>query len=655
MTARVWPGLRAARWFEDVQAVAVFPAAVVGLVLPLDFLYQIDGYRMYLRPLAIARLFAHATIIYLVLAVAMAVPLALAAWLVARVTRWPRTSVLRTVFSGVALAPVLLALIRNTKLYLQRLDVGGVGVIFQHKWVLIGAVVALCLVVAYREREGQGGLTRWATVSGAVVLLVAAPCYVLGLWTSPAAATLATAAAPAGPSAPPRGPDIVVLTIDAFSARHSRLYGYARETTPALTHLSREASTFGRFYANSNFTVPGVASMLYGVRPWTHRVFKLGDPISARTSVVAQLKRHGYTTLAVISNTNASPRLNLTADHFDRSVDCAARIQLGFCLLFRLAPYDALDMMGLGLFSHTVEALDIALVRAGIWSSTDHGDPEIVFAEARDMLIRRRPGAPFFLWLHLLPPHDPYGVPEPFVGRFDPGPARRTRFDSSPAFHWAAGRDPAFPDGYVARYDESLLYVDTHIGRFLDWLKANYLYDRALIVVTADHGESFSRGYGVHGGPLLHEDVIHIPLLVKEPEQRQGRWIRAVAEQADLAPTILDLAGIAAEGELEGQSLVPVLRGVVPDVPRPVFSMNFEKNGRDAPLTTGSVAMIDGGWKYVLYTGGAGAPRRLEDELYRLDADPDEKENLVRVRRDVAARMRSAIERQLEMHGTRRE
>jgi arylsulfatase A-like enzyme len=652
VTARVQPGSRAARWLDGVQAVAVFPAAVVGLVLPLDFLYQIDGYRMYLGPLAIARLFAHATIVYLALAVGLAVPVALLTALLARLAGWPVATAWRTVFSGVALAPVLLTVIRTAKLYLQHLDVP-VGALFGHKWLLIGAVVALCLVAAYRGRHRRGGVARWATVSSAFVLAVAAPCFVVGWLTSAARAEVSGVPSTA-PAAPGR-PDIVLLTIDAFAARHSPVYGYARDTTPALGRLAREASTFERFYANGNYTVPGVASLLYGSRPWTHRAFKLGDPVGARNSLIAQLRRHGYTTLAVVSNTNASPQLHLTAEYFDRSVDCAARIQYAFCVLFHVAPLDALDIMGLGFFRHTVEAFDIALVRAGIWSTTDHGDPETVFAEARDMLTRRRPGVPFFLWLHLLPPHDPYAAPPPFGGRFDPGPARRSRLDSSPAFHWAAGHDPAFPHGYVGRYDESLLYVDAHVGRFLDWLRAKDLYDRTLIVVTSDHGESFSRGYGIHGGPLLHEDVIRIPLLVKEPEQRQPRRVPTAAEQADVAPTILALAGVPPHGGFEGRSLVPLLRGQALDRARPVFSMSFERNAREGPLTTGSVAMIDGDWKYVRYTGHPAAPRHLDDELYRLDVDPDERDNLAAAHRDVAAGMRSAIERQVEMHRARRE
>jgi hypothetical protein len=65
--------------------------------------------------------------------------------------------------------------------------------------------------------------------------------------------------------------------------------------------------------------------------------------------------------------------------------------------------------------------------------------------------------------------------------------------------------------------------------------------------------------------------------------------------------------------------------------------------------------MIDGDWKYVRYTGHPAAPRHLDDELYRLDVDPDERDNLAAAHRDVAAGMRSAIERQVEMHRARRE
>lgn len=651
--------LRAKRFFELLQVVVIFPAVIVGIVLPLDFLYQIDGYRMYLSPLAIVHLFTFTTVIYLFLALVLTLPLVMLAWLIARFTRWPHITVLGTIFVGISTAAFVLILISGMQLWVQQLDVVRIAMP-RYRWVLL-SVISLCMLAAYQKPNKLTGILRWAKMSSMLVMSFAAISYlIIGVLTYTGGRETTTGSlAPIHASytkIPPR-PNIVFVTIDAFSARHSPLYGYPRDTTPALQQLAREASTFVEFYANSNSTVPGVNSFIYGVRPWTHRAFAFGAPFRSRFNLVAQLKQADYTTLAITSNPNASPVRSLTKQYFDASVDCAIRITFSDCLLFQVAPTAAIPMSQLHFVSGWLGALDIATVGLGIWSSADHHDPELVLSQARQMLMKWRFNAPFFLWVHLMPPHDPYASPEPFIGHFDASALRRTRFDSSPPSQFSAGHDPMFPNAYLGRYDESLLYVDYHVGRFFDWLKQNQLYEGSLIVLTADHGESFSRGYGTHGGPLLHNDLIHIPLLIKQPHQTQGQRINAVAEQIDLVPTILDLASISAQGSLEGKSLKPILQGEVQRLDRPIFSMTLELNSRFGPLHEGTVAMIDGSWKYVHYRGyvpSASQPA-LHDELYKLDADPDEKRNLISQHPDIAATMKAAIETQFQLHSRPRE
>jgi arylsulfatase A-like enzyme len=227
----------------------------------------------------------------------------------------------------------------------------------------------------------------------------------------------------------------------------------------------------------------------------------------------------------------------------------------------------------------------------------------------------------------------------------------RTRFDSSPPYQFLSslGRgDLSKP--FEGRYAEAIAFFDHHLGEFFAWLKGDDLFDPTLVVVSADHGESFSHGYGGHGGPMLHDDLIRIPLLVKEPGQTVGRRVNVLSEQIDLMPTLLDLAGQPAQGATEGRSLVPALRGK--PMTGPVFSMNFEQNSRFGPLRTGSVAMLEDRWKYVHYTGPIRYPNMpaLTDALYDLQIDPGEIHNLAATEPGVAARMQAAILQQMRMH-----
>ena len=193
--------------------------------------------------------------------------------------------------------------------------------------------------------------------------------------------------------------------------------------------------------------------------------------------------------------------------------------------------------------------------------------------------------------------------------------------------------------------------MDHSIGLFVDWLSSKGLLQDTLLILSADHGESFSHEYGGHGGPMLNDDLIHIPLIIKEPGQTMGKKLRTLSEQIDLMPTILELAGVPIEGAVEGRSLVPALRGQ--KMEGPIFSMNFEQNSRFKELTTGSVAMIAGRWKYVHYYGSIHYPMmpKLVDSLYDLETDAGENTSLIAEQPAVAAKMLRAIQEQLRIHG----
>jgi arylsulfatase A-like enzyme len=182
------------------------------------------------------------------------------------------------------------------------------------------------------------------------------------------------------------------------------------------------------------------------------------------------------------------------------------------------------------------------------------------------------------------------------------------------------------------------------------------LGDNTVVILTADHGESFAHEYGKHTGPGLYESIIHIPLIVKLPHQTQGTRASNVAEQVDIAPTIADLAGFSKSSTWEGRSLVQICRSTQADalVPvTPVFAMNFEQNPRHSSLTTGSVAVIEGHWKFVEYMGKLHyrLMPQLHDQLYDLSTDPDEHSNQISDFPDEAERLRGLIAAQLLRHG----
>jgi len=203
---------------------------------------------------------------------------------------------------------------------------------------------------------------------------------------------------------------------------------------------------------------------------------------------------------------------------------------------------------------------------------------------------------PFFLWLHYVDPHAEYVAHQ----GFDYGTSSRQRYDGEVAF------------------------VDHHVGRVLQALEKSSVYDRTAIIVTSDHGEAFGEHGMIRHGFELWEELVRVPLIVRVPGV-DARHVLARRSAIDLAPTILDLCGVAAPPApadntsdfLSGNSLVPDLLRKDEPSPRAVFV-----DMAAGPNNTDRQALIDGDKKLVASSG-----RPLG--LYDLAADPGETRDLL--------------------------
>jgi arylsulfatase A-like enzyme len=446
----------------------------------------------------------------------------------------------------------------------------------------------------------------------------------------------------------------VLLSIDALSAQHMSLYGAARPTTPMLSGFAQGATTFEHAYADANFTTPGVSSILTGTRPWLHRALQLQawpDNDERARSLPALLQLAGYRTGYVSTNAVAGAAKNGFGRYFDFAVRDRVR-DVGLCT-------DGLS----AAFKYTCTIADMPLFGALVsladqlsgGRTNAHYDPQLATGPALGWLRQVDKSRPVFLWVHLFPPHSPYAVPAPWLGRFDSSSAARSIAQTEPYWGYTLGTQPPAEAQLLSdRYDEAVLYVDYYAGQFLQQA-LQILGSNTAVVVTADHGESFHHGYGAHTGIGLFNEIIHVPLIVKLPGQTQPLTSASVVEQVDIAPTLAQLAGIRAPPSWEGRSLLGVwgYAGADPLPAKPAFSMNFEQTPRHGALSTGSVAIIDGSWKLVHYIGHPHYPDMpaLRDVLYDLASDPGETKNLIADQSAEAARLRALIDAELARYG----
>ena len=435
-------------------------------------------------------------------------------------------------------------------------------------------------------------------------------------------------------------PDVYLITVDALRTRDMSLYGYTRPTTPNLDHFATRAFVFDYFFANATFTDPATSSIETGTLPWTHRAFHQGGFLRGemrQENIAKLMHEHGYYTAMIASNYFASPFHHGTHDSYDAvelswwGNDLAVWQRVtnlaGFNTLYTLSgPL----LKPVSIFRRYLDALP--------WSDRYAG-PEMAFDRTRRLIERQDIAQPRFIWTHILPPHDPYVPPPAYRGRFLPGSKLTRKYDflglgmtTRPAGVSAAELQ--------ARYDEHICYADHLIGDFLDWLDQTGRLDRSIIIIAADHGESFEHNWFTHGGPYLYNGLVQVPLLVHLPGQKQGSRISQAAEQVDLLPTILDLVGGQIPNWTEGTSLVPALNGK--SLPaRLLFSMNLESNSAFQPITHGTIAILDEEFKYIKQLG------TQDRSLYRYKTDPSEEQNLINDDPGVARRMENLMTQRL--------
>ncbi len=171
-------------------------------------------------------------------------------------------------------------------------------------------------------------------------------------------------------------------------------------------------------------------------------------------------------------------------------------------------------------------------------------------------------------------------------------------------------------------YDECLATADRAFGAFMSDLENSGRLRNTTVIVSADHGESFEGGIYQHGGQYLTRPVIHIPLIIRTPDQQEGRMVSFTADQTALAPTILELAGQPKPDWMPGQSLARWLDGdSTGEGEGLAFCQYLEKNSIFKPLRHGTVGVIDGHYQYVvlLSTQNGGLRPLNEAQIWNVD------------------------------------
>ncbi|MDP3937340.1 MAG: sulfatase [Deltaproteobacteria bacterium] len=465
-----------------------------------------------------------------------------------------------------------------------------------HQLALLG-LFTLLFVLAWlvlraraRRAAADAGAPPMKLVGGAVaVIIIGAVCAQL-------------VASPAAAPAPPEGgippalagrPDVILIMVDTLRADRLPAYGYKGASTPAIDRLASDGVVFEKGSAQASWTKPSTATLLTGLYPSTHRAIGKVDRLPEEVDTLAEsLAGAGWRTGGIVSNVNLAPSYQfdqgfgeyhyLAPNYFFGAKESSSK----------LAVYNSLRLVRERFLSRRKEVKHYYQDGATV-------------TEAGKAWIDRNRGSRFFLFIHYMDPHDPY-----FRHPYDGTAVARVQTPNP---------DAARAGELSDLYDGEIEYLDGHLGDLFDHLREEGIYDGALIILTADHGEEFHEHGGWWHGTTLYEEQIHVPLIVKPaaggpPGLAPGSRRADLARLLDVTPTVLDLAGVEAPARTQGASLAA----------GPVTGESFAEED----LEGNRLRSLRGDtWKTI--EANADNPRGLPDiALYNLAEDPGETRNL---------------------------
>lgn len=355
--------------------------------------------------------------------------------------------------------------------------------------------------------------------------------------------------------------NLVIVTLDTTRADRFGAYGARDVETPVVDGLAREGVLFEQAESVAPLTLPAHSSIFTGKFPPEHGVRDNGGFFLGEDQL----------TLAEVLKARGYRTGGFIGAYV---LDSKWGIAQGFDTYF-----DDFDLTGKRVVS-------IASIQRPGNEVVDKALPWI--EQAKDQR--------FFAWVHLYDPHTPYHAPEPFASRYSGHP-----------------------------YNGEIAFVDSQVGRLVARLKDLGLYDRTVILVMGDHGESLGdHGETTHGF-FIYNATTHVPFVIRAPfSLTAGRRVADPVRSVDVMPTVLDLLGVPFTKRISGVSLTPLMTGAKRELSLDAYSeamypLHHYGWSDLRALRAGRFKVID-------------APR---PELYDIDRDPQETTNLFEQRRSV--------------------
>ncbi len=446
----------------------------------------------------------------------------------------------------------------------------------------------------------------------------------------------------------PEGPNILMVMSDQHRGDWLGCAGASWLKTPNIDALAKRGAHFRNAACNSPLCAPSRASLASGLRCSNVGVYLNSHLYPLSTPTYYQVLRQGGYRVGCVGKTDLHKRDHWEGVNGDRPI----MYHLGFTdpmetegkgSASRYAPKGVCPYTNYLLKRGLAEKFneDYNKTRNTQWYSADSVLPleayhdHFVGRNACKFLENVNTESPWHYFVSFVGPHSPWDAPSEYAEKFDPEdmPVEKAVRDDCTGKpenvkrrheKGSRGLTDERLAGAWQQYAGMINLIDDFMGRFVDILKDRGMYDNTVIIYCSDHGEMMG-DHGIFHKTVFYEGALRIPLVIAGPGIKSIGTSDALVELADMAPTILEMAGLEATFPMDARSLVPVLRG-------------DRKEFREKQISeVGCSKMLyDGRYKYMEHS-------RDLDELYDLENDPQELENLVQSNEEKANDMSSRL------------
>lgn len=401
-------------------------------------------------------------------------------------------------------------------------------------------------------------------------------------------------------------PNIVMIISDDHAWTDYGFMGHKIVQTPNIDRLAQSSLTFRRGYVTSSLCCPSLASIITGKYPHQHKITSNDPPVPA-----------GMTNAAF----NRSPEFQQGRERMNKHMEAVVTLPK----LLKLNGYQSLQTGKWWQGDFTRGGFTDGMTKGG-----RHGDEGLVIGRKTmepittflDKCLAAK--SPFMVWYAPLLPHDPHTPPDRLLEKY------KSKTDSI----------------HIARYWAMIEWFDETVGQLLDSLKERGQLENTILVYVADNGwiqSPDNTRYAPKSKQSQYDGGLRTPIMVHWPKKIAAKMSDDLAQSIDLLPTLRSVLGLPIDKSLPGINL---LDEAAVASRKTIFGECFTHNSNDLDLPEKSLRwrwVIDGNLKLIV--PNLAVEPKAEVELYQLDSDPTEIQNLAASQSDKVTEIRKKLDR----------